>query len=87
MATPAQNLLTEYAAICADLAASTAPDTPTKLRSDAGGSRKGQIDSHRKQQLERLRMIREELAAMGVTIGVDGTAETATPFELESYGY
>lgn len=86
VATPAQNLWTEYQAIAADMAQSTAPDTPPKYRSDAGGSRKGTLDSHRKMQLERMRMIREELTALGYQLGDDGPV-SIRPFEIEHYGY
>lgn len=70
MATPAENLSTRYRAICVELA--TIQSTPVSQMSDAGGSRKGSLQSYRLQLYEELAAIKEQLLALGYELDDTG---------------
>lgn len=83
MATAAQNLQTRYNAIATELA--TIQSRAVDYKSDAGGARKGSLESYRLQLMAEMKAIREELEALGAVLDEDGALSTLV-FEERSQG-
>ena len=86
MPTAAANLKTRYDAIASELA--TIASVPITYKSDAGGTRKGELESYRLQLMAELKAILELLKAMGFTVDENGDLVSgALSFEVPSVGY
>lgn len=86
MPTAAANLKTRYDAIASELA--TIASVPITYKSDAGGTRKGELESYRLQLMDEMAAILELLKAMGLSIDDAGELISgALSFEVPSQGY